>query len=175
MTKQILFVCNENSARSQMAEAFFNHINKNPEYAGVSAGLKAADSIKPLAVEVMKERGIDMSAQKPKPLTLDMVENTHRMFPDGLAARLKRLDVGLHLRQPPLVMPDEEQTVSAQLGRLLGEIEQRPAGCHLDLPDVLVVVVGVVSRRTEVEVGRMVEHVMLGEERHLRVQRPQAG
>jgi len=81
--KQILFVCNENSARSQMAEAFFNRINKNPEYAGVSAGLTAAESIKPLAVEVMKERGIDMSAQKPKPLTLDMAENAHRIYTMG--------------------------------------------------------------------------------------------
>jgi arsenate reductase (thioredoxin) len=81
--KYILFVCHENSARSQMAEGFFNHYNKNPEYLGISAGLKAADSIKPLAIEVMKENGIDVSQQKPKNLTFDMIENSHKIFTMG--------------------------------------------------------------------------------------------
>lgn len=83
MKKYILFVCHENSARSQMAEAFFNHLNINPKYVGVSAGLKAADSIKPLALEVMKEKGIDISKQKPKNLTLDMIENAEKIITMG--------------------------------------------------------------------------------------------
>lgn len=45
MVKYILFVCSENSARSQMAEGFFNFHNKNPEYVGISAGLKMADVV----------------------------------------------------------------------------------------------------------------------------------
>ena len=81
--KYILFVCNENTARSQMAEGFFNYYNKNPEYNGISAGLKMAEFIKPLAVEVMKEKGIDMSKQKPKLLTLDMVENAYKIYTMG--------------------------------------------------------------------------------------------
>ena len=81
--KYILFVCNENSARSQMAEGFFNYYNKNPEYLGVSAGLKMADVIKPYAIDVMKEKGIDISKQKPKLLTLDMVENAYKIYPMG--------------------------------------------------------------------------------------------
>jgi len=81
--KYILFVCNENSARSQMAEAFFNHYNKNAGYIGISAGLKMADAVKPYAIDVMKEKGIDISQQKPKLLTLDMVENAHRIITMG--------------------------------------------------------------------------------------------
>jgi len=38
--RYILFICHENSARSQMAEGFFNHLNKNPAYVSLSAGLK---------------------------------------------------------------------------------------------------------------------------------------
>ena len=83
MVKTVLFVCNENSARSQMAEAFFNHHNTNPDYIGLSAGLKKTDAIKPLAIEVMNERGIDISAQKPKMLTFEMIDNAHRIYTMG--------------------------------------------------------------------------------------------
>jgi len=83
MAKYILFVCNENSARSQMAEAFFNHYNKNQEYAGISAGLKKTDAIRPYALEVMTEKGIDMSAQKPKMLTFEMIDAAYRIYTMG--------------------------------------------------------------------------------------------
>ncbi len=81
--RHVLFVCHENSARSQMAEGFFNRLNKNPAYLGVSAGLTAVDSIKPLAIEVMREKGIDLSKQKPKNLTFEMIENAERIITMG--------------------------------------------------------------------------------------------
>jgi len=81
--RYVLFVCQENSARSQIAEGFFNYLNKNPEYTGISAGLKVSDSIKPLAVEVMKEKGVDLSKQKPKNLTFEMIENAVRIVTMG--------------------------------------------------------------------------------------------
>ena len=83
MKKYVLFVCHENSARSQMAEGFFNHLNKNPNFIGISAGLKAADSIKPLAIEVMKEKSIDITNQKPKNLTFEMIDNSERIITMG--------------------------------------------------------------------------------------------
>lgn len=55
----ILFVCIHNSARSQMAEAFINNCGK--EYISAdSAGLEPG-KLNPLVVEVMKEKGIDIS------------------------------------------------------------------------------------------------------------------
>ena len=83
MKKNILFVCTENSARSQMAEAFFNHYNRNPGYVGISAGTKPASEIKELAIEVMKEKGIDMKKQKPKMLDLDLAFGAYRVFTMG--------------------------------------------------------------------------------------------
>ncbi len=60
---KVLFVCSHNSARSQMAEAFLNRIGGNfiAESAGIEAGI-----LNPIAVEVMKEAGIDISGNKTK-------------------------------------------------------------------------------------------------------------
>ncbi|MCX5805410.1 MAG: arsenate reductase ArsC [Proteobacteria bacterium] len=57
--KRILFVCVHNSARSQMAEAFLNHLYGD-KFVAESAGLEPG-TLNPLAVEVMKEVGIDIS------------------------------------------------------------------------------------------------------------------
>jgi len=81
--KYALFICTENSARSQMAEGFFNSYNKNPEYAGISAGLEPAKNVNHLAVLAMKEKGIDMASQAPKLLTLEMVEKAEKIFTMG--------------------------------------------------------------------------------------------
>lgn len=62
--KLVLFVCIHNSARSQMAEAFANHFSQG-RCAAESAGLKPG-LLNPLAVEVMREAGIDISANKTK-------------------------------------------------------------------------------------------------------------
>ena len=62
MDKQrILFICVHNSARSQMAQAFANHEHGDVLVAQ-SAGLEPT-ALNPLAVEVMAEAGLDISAQ----------------------------------------------------------------------------------------------------------------
>jgi len=67
--KKILFVCVENAGRSQMAEAFANQYGKD-RFIVSSAGNKPADEVNPVVVEAMKEKGIDISMNKPKLLTL---------------------------------------------------------------------------------------------------------
>jgi len=62
---KVLFVCTHNSARSQIAEAFLNEKGKGRIIA-YSAGTEPAEEINPLAVEVMREIGIDISEKKPK-------------------------------------------------------------------------------------------------------------
>lgn len=57
--KKVLFVCIHNSARSQMAEAWLNHLCSDFAIAE-SAGLEPG-KLNLLAVEVMKESGIDIS------------------------------------------------------------------------------------------------------------------
>jgi len=57
--RKVLFVCAHNSARSQMAEAFIKQMASD-RFEVESAGLEAG-TLNPLAVEVMKEAGIDIS------------------------------------------------------------------------------------------------------------------
>jgi len=62
--KRVLFVCVHNSARSQMAEAFLNDL-AGDRFEGHSAGLEPG-TLNPLAVEAMKEAGLDISGNKTK-------------------------------------------------------------------------------------------------------------
>ena len=72
--KKILFVCVENAGRSQMAEAFANKYGKD-KFVVSSAGNKPADKVNPVVVEAMKEKGIDISMNKPKLLTFQMAQD----------------------------------------------------------------------------------------------------
>jgi len=62
--KNVLFVCVHNSARSQMAEALLKYLAAD-RFEVESAGLEPGE-LNPLAVEVMKEIGIDISGNKTK-------------------------------------------------------------------------------------------------------------
>jgi arsenate reductase (thioredoxin) len=59
MKQKVLFICVHNSARSQMAEGFLNDICGD-HFEAHSAGLEPG-TLNPLAVEVMREIGIDIS------------------------------------------------------------------------------------------------------------------
>lgn len=73
MPRTILFLCVQNSARSQIAEAFFKKY-AGKDLACISAGTIPADRINPYAMEVMKEVGIDISTNKPKMITNEMID-----------------------------------------------------------------------------------------------------
>jgi arsenate reductase len=69
----VLFLCTHNAGRSQMALGFFQR------YAGQhavawSGGTEPGSEINPAAIEVMLERGIDISDEFPKPWTDEIVQ-----------------------------------------------------------------------------------------------------
>lgn len=72
MKKKVLFLCIHNSCRSQMAEGILKHFYGD-KYEVYSAGIERG-SVNPMAIEIMKEIGIDISAQKSK-LVSDLGEN----------------------------------------------------------------------------------------------------
>src|SRR5215217_9610039 len=80
--KTVLFVCVENAGRSQMAEGFFRKYAPRG-YTMLSAGTKPSGEINPLAIEVMKEVGIDISNQKSKEITEDMMRNSTKIVNMG--------------------------------------------------------------------------------------------
>ena len=72
MRKQkVLFLCTQNSARSQMAEGFLRHL-ADDRFEVFSAGIDPTPEIHPCAVEAMEEVGIDISDQHPKGLSTYM-------------------------------------------------------------------------------------------------------
>lgn len=75
--KIILFVCVENAGRSQMAEGFFKRYAPKG-YRAASAGTRPAGEINPMAIQAMSEVGIDISRQKSKVLTDDVIRNSAR-------------------------------------------------------------------------------------------------
>ncbi|HEU4482524.1 MAG TPA: arsenate reductase ArsC [Nitrososphaeraceae archaeon] len=70
--KTVLFVCVENAGRSQMAEGFFKKYAPKG-FKSLSAGTKPVYKLNPIVVEAMKEVGIDISKQKSKELTDEMI------------------------------------------------------------------------------------------------------
>lgn len=66
----VLFVCEGNIFRSQMAEAFFN-ASAPDGWRADSAGTRPGRYLHPTAIALMNEVGLDISGQQPKPF------NTH--------------------------------------------------------------------------------------------------
>ncbi len=78
----ILFVCVHNSGRSQMAEAFLNK-RATGKVRAISAGTEPAEEIEPLVAKVMREVGLDISHQKPKRLTMEMIKQADKIITMG--------------------------------------------------------------------------------------------
>jgi arsenate reductase (thioredoxin) len=64
---RVLFLCTQNSARSQMAEAFLREYGGD-RFEAYSAGCSAAEEVHPYTVKVMEEVGVDLKDQYPKGL-----------------------------------------------------------------------------------------------------------
>jgi len=62
--QKILILCTGNSCRSQMAEGFIKSLGGGMQV--FSAGMTPAKAVHPLAIKVMAERGMDLSAHVPK-------------------------------------------------------------------------------------------------------------
>jgi arsenate reductase len=128
--KTIAFICIENARRSQMAQGFAERFGKG-KLEIYSAGSRPSSQIDPLVIEVMKEKGIDLSSRYPKglndlpPVEMDYLvtmgcEETCPAVPAG-----KILDWNI---PDPKGKPIDEirrirDSVEAQVKKLLDEVE----------------------------------------------------
>jgi arsenate reductase len=71
---KVLFICQHNSGRSQIAEAYLNKFAGEQVHVE-SAGLEPAERVNPLVIKVMKEEGIDISGKQP--------QNVLELFKEG--------------------------------------------------------------------------------------------
>src|SRR5689334_16260690 len=72
MKRRVLFLCTHNSARSQMAEGLLRYLG-DEQFEASSAGTEATH-VRPLAIEVMDELGIDITGQTSKTLNRYLAE-----------------------------------------------------------------------------------------------------
>src|SRR5436305_11270528 len=81
--KTVLFVCTGNVCRSPMAEGLFRHaVAGRGQYRVISAGLGAMEGQppSPYAVQAVKELGIDISSQRSRMLTPELVQQADYIF-----------------------------------------------------------------------------------------------
>lgn len=121
---KVLFVCVHNSGRSQMAEAFFNHMAKGKAQA-YSAGTQPADKVNPVVVEAMKEVGIDISGRKPKALTMDMIKKADRMITMGCGEEAEAVCPARYIETEDWAIEDPEDKPVEKLREIRDEIKSR--------------------------------------------------
>jgi arsenate reductase len=112
--KKVLFVCVHNSGRSQMAEALFNHYAAGKAQA-FSAGTQPASHVNPTVVEAMREVGIDISPQRPKKLTLEMLDDADKVVTMGC---------GVESVCPAAFVPTEEWQLEDPEGKPIEKVRE---------------------------------------------------
>jgi len=118
---RLLFVCVENSNRSQMAEAFARHLGG----AGVeacSAGSRPSGTINPRAIAFMRERGIDLTMQHSKSLDAVAGAPFDAVVTMGCGDACPWLPA---VRREDWALPDPKLLDDAGFRRVRDEIEQR--------------------------------------------------
>ncbi|MBC7252816.1 MAG: arsenate reductase ArsC [Actinobacteria bacterium] len=128
--KKVLFVCGENAARSQMAEAFFNHLAR--EWRAESAGTFPVEKVNPLAVRAMEEVGLDISDAHPKALDLGRLDEFERIISFGCIARAA-FPARERLEEWPLPDPGKGdlefmRRVRDEIGRLVASLVEELEG-----------------------------------------------
>ncbi len=83
--RKILFVCVENAGRSQMAEAFAKAYSEG-KLEATSAGTMPAKEVNHVVVQVMREKGLDISVNKPKLIADQMVQEADTIIVMGCSA-----------------------------------------------------------------------------------------
>ncbi len=128
----VLFLCTHNAGRSQMALGFFQHFAGDAAIAW-SGGSEPGDEVNPAAVEVMRERGIDIGHEYPKPWTDEVVQAADVVVTMGCG---DACPVFPSKRYEEWTIDDPAGLGSAAVRPLRDEIEQRVLTllCQLDVP-----------------------------------------
>ena len=123
---KIVFLCVENSNRSQMAEAF-GHMYAPPGVEIYSAGSAPSGKVNPKAVEAMRELGYDMSAHRSKgldaiPAELDVAVTMG--CGDSCPNLLAKKRIDWQIPDPKLLSPGDYREVRNLIGRMVQALLQ---------------------------------------------------
>jgi len=120
----VLFVCVHNAGRSQMAEAIFNRLAAGKAIA-ISAGTAPADKVNPVVIEAMKEIGFDISQNKPKKMTVAMIEKADRMITMGCGDNAGGLCPAGFIETEDWLLEDPAGKSIESVRRIRDEIEKK--------------------------------------------------
>jgi len=125
---KILILCTGNSCRSQMAEGFVRRLAPRAEVH--SAGTQPADRVHPLAISVMREKGIDLSSHTPKSVVrflsdpfdyvITVCDDANETCPVFLGEVAHRLHLGF---EDPARAVGSDEFVLSEFRRIRDEIE----------------------------------------------------
>lgn len=125
-----MFVCKGNSGRSQMAEAFFNSLSKMGK--AISAGTKPDEQIHPWTIQVMKEVGIEVSQQKAKWLTSELMKKADKIIimdpdlskdiPPEYLSKLEVWQIDKLLGKSMQLIKEIRDQIKTRVEQLIGEL-----------------------------------------------------
>ena len=129
---KIVFVCIENSCRSQMAQGFAEAFGKG-KLEVYSAGSRPSSHINPLAIEVMKEKGIDLSEKHPKnlddlpPVEMDFLVTMgcEETCPAALAKKIIEWEIPDPKGRPINIFREVRDLIEDKVRSLVKEIESK--------------------------------------------------
>jgi arsenate reductase len=88
---KVAFVCVQNAGRSQMAAAFAERERRErgveEEIEVLTGGTRPADHVHDEVVEVMRERGIDLSSKTPREITFEEIRGADYVITMGCSAQ----------------------------------------------------------------------------------------
>ena len=123
--ERVIFACVHNAGRSQMAAAFFSALADPSRAVAVSAGTQPGERVHPEVVEVMREVGVDLSAQRPQKLTEQLARDASLLVTMGCGDECPYVP-GLRRDDWPLDDPKGEPL--DQVRRIRDEIRDRVSG-----------------------------------------------
>ena len=125
---RLLFVCVENSGRSQMAEAFA----RRKGFEASSAGTQPANSVNPAVADAMAEKAFNFTMKKPKMLTLEMIDSAdlvitmgcsvQRVCPRPMLERMNKKLVDWNLEDPKGKPLPEVRKIRNEIERRVEEL-----------------------------------------------------
>ena len=124
----VIFACVHNAGRSQMAAAWFNALAEPSKAHAVSAGTQPGERVHPVVVDVMREAGIDLAANRPQRLTTELAQGATLLVTMGCGDECPFVP-GLQTADWPLADPkgrpiaevrETRDEIRARVAELLG-------------------------------------------------------
>ena len=107
-----------------MAEAFFNQMAEGKAIA-LSAGTQPGDKVHPEVIAAMREVGIDISGNKPKILTMEMIEKADKMITMGCGADAGGLCPASFIETEDWALEDPKDKPLEQVRAIREDIKKR--------------------------------------------------